>query len=450
MLRVLLTKDLRRAWRNPLPWLINLALPLCITALIGLAFGGKSDGGALGRIRFALVDEDDSVLTGMLRGAANQREGGKYLDPVLMRREEALRLINDNKISAVLIIPTNFTRNYLTGSEAVSLELWKNPAESIHPAVLEELLGATVTALNAISRNFQSEFPELREAFAGRRDYREIAALVERTGDKLKALKYYVDPPLVTYTKESGETESADGKAKSAESKPDNSKSADTKAETQTDAKSTAKKSEPAFNLFGYLLPGLCGMFLLFLASNGMGDLLRELRQRTFERYHTLQQGLVPFVASKVIFTVVMLLLCSAVLLGGGALMFHIRWHHPFVIAGLTLGYTTFAAAIMAALTALMPGERRGDAIYSIVGMALGLAGGCAFPARQLPTFIREHVTPWLPSNWFVETIRNVEFGNSPASEWSFVAIKLIVVSAVLIALAAFLFRRRFKAGLRA
>ena len=32
MLRVLLANDLLRAWRNPVPLLINLALPLCITA----------------------------------------------------------------------------------------------------------------------------------------------------------------------------------------------------------------------------------------------------------------------------------------------------------------------------------------------------------------------------------------------------------------------------------
>ena len=50
-------------------------------------------------------------------------------------------------------------------------------------------------------------------------------------------------------------------------------------------------------------------MFLLFLASNGMTDLPRELRQRTFERYHTLHQQLLPFVASKVVFAVVLLLL---------------------------------------------------------------------------------------------------------------------------------------------
>src|SRR3954469_4257779 len=111
MLRLLLAKDLLRAWRNPLPWLINLALPLCITALVGLAFGGKSDSGALGRIRFAVVDEDDSLLSGFLRGASNQGEAGKSLEPVLMGRDQAMQEILQNHISAILIIPTNFTRN---------------------------------------------------------------------------------------------------------------------------------------------------------------------------------------------------------------------------------------------------------------------------------------------------------------------------------------------------
>ena len=43
MLPILLAKDLRRAWRNPLPWLINLIVPLAMTALIGLVFGGGAD-----------------------------------------------------------------------------------------------------------------------------------------------------------------------------------------------------------------------------------------------------------------------------------------------------------------------------------------------------------------------------------------------------------------------
>jgi ABC-type multidrug transport system permease subunit len=420
MLRVLLAKDLRRVRRNPLPWCINLIVPLCITALIGLVFGGRSDSGALGRIRFAVVDEDDSPLTKFMRGAANQGEGGKYLEPVFLDREAALRQINDNKLAAVLIIPTNFTRYYLTGSERVSLELIKNPAQSIHPAVLEELLGVVVAGLNAIARNFQSEFPEWQAVFEGKGDYRKVAQLIERAGDKLKAAKEFVNPPLVIYEKEIRESKSKDG----------------------------ASKSGPPFNLFAYLLAGMSAMFLLFLASTGMTDLHREVRFRTFERYHTMRQPLLPFVASKVIFTVVLLLLSSAVMLGGGALIFRIHWQHPLALAALVLGYAGFAAGLMAVLTALVADERLVNTLNTILGMALGLAGGCAFPPQNLPAFLREHVSPLLPTWWFAETVRNLEFGNSPP--WVLVTLKFAGVSVALIALAAWLFRRRFKSGLRA
>ena len=203
MLRVLLAKDLRRAWRNPLPWLINLIVPLAMTALIGLVFGGNSDNGALGRIRFAVVDEDK---IGVERFSARRGEPDAKAANISNRcswsARTRLRQINANKISAVLIIPTNFMRNYLTAREPVSLELIKNPAESIHPAVLEELLGAVVTALNAISRNFQSEFPEWQAVFEGKEDYHKVSVLIDRAGDKLKMAKNYINPPLVSYEKE--------------------------------------------------------------------------------------------------------------------------------------------------------------------------------------------------------------------------------------------------------
>jgi ABC-2 type transport system permease protein len=136
-LGVLLLKDLRRAWRNPVSWLVFLAIPLVITALIGLVFGPKSNDTSLGRIKFALVDEDNSALTRFLRGAINQGKGGEHLDPVFLGRAEALQQIQDDKLSAMVVIPAGFTRDYLRTTNVVSLELVKNPAQSIYPAVLE-------------------------------------------------------------------------------------------------------------------------------------------------------------------------------------------------------------------------------------------------------------------------------------------------------------------------
>jgi len=147
MLWELLVKDLKRARHNPWPYIINLALPLCITALIGLVFGPASKGGSLGQIKLAIVDQDNSVLSRFIRAGLDQGEAKKYLLVTFPEEAEALKQIKANQLSAVLIIPRGFTQSYLKGEPPVAFDLIKNPAQSSYPAIVEELAQVLVTAL---------------------------------------------------------------------------------------------------------------------------------------------------------------------------------------------------------------------------------------------------------------------------------------------------------------
>ena len=426
MLRALLAKDLRRAWRNPLPWLLNLALPILLTAVIGLVFGRMSRGdNSLGRIKFAVVDEDKSALTDFLRGAANQGKAGEYLEPVFLERATAERQLQEEKLSAILVIPAHFTSGYLNGQN-VRLELVKNPAEQIHPAVLEELMGVVVSGLNALSRNFKAEFPGWRELLEGNGDYHDAARLIDQAGDKLRAARQYVFPPLVTYTNRA----EAPGPAPA----------------TTPAAAASRARAETKFNLFAFLLPGMAGMFLLMLASQGMTDLHRELYKRTFERYHTLREGLLPFVAGKALFTFVLVAIGAAVILEGGQLLFHFRWPRPLELSLLTLAYACFATGLMAVAVAIVPDERRANALNNVLSLVLSMAGGCMFPPDQLPALMREHFMARLPTYWFATTARELWWSEAG---WLTATIKLAGLGALCVALAAFLFQRRFQKGAR-
>jgi len=151
----------------------------------------------------------------------------------------------------------------------------------------------------------------------------------------------------------------------------------------------------------------------------------------------------------KVVFTVVLLLLCSVIMFGGGGLIFRIQWQQPVPMMILIWGYACFAAALAATLVALVPDERHAGVLNNIAGMALALVGGCAFPPQQLPAFLREHVSPLLPTYWFAETARSLEAGGTNVP-WVLVTLKLAGSGLVLIGLAALLLRRRFKSGLHA
>jgi ABC-type multidrug transport system permease subunit len=430
VLRALIVKDLRRAWRNPLPWLVNLGMPIFITAIIGIVFGGQSsDSNSIGRIRFAVVDDDKSALTDFLRGAAGQGKAGEYLEPVFLERDAADQQLKDEKLSAVLVIPAHFTSNYLTGQK-VRLELIKNPAEQIHPAVLEELLGVVASALNAVSRNFNSEFPAWREVVEGEGDYHDVSRLIEQTGNKFQAARKFLFPPLVGYTNCADETPAAAGAS-------------------PKDAASTSSaenKPAPKFNMFAFLLVGLSGMFLLLLANQGMADLHRELWKRTFERYNTMRERLFPFVAGKALFTIVLLSIGAAVMLAGGGLLFHFRWPRPLELGLLTLAYIIFCTGLMAVTVALMPDERRANALNNVLSMVLSMAGGCMFPPDNLPAAVREHVTTLMPTFWFAATARDLWWSSA---SWFIPAAKLAALGALCVALAAYLFKRRFEKGLR-
>jgi ABC-2 type transport system permease protein len=418
MLRTLVTKDLRRAWRNPTPWLVFLAMPLLITALIGLSFGGGGGTGP-GRIQLAVVDEDNSLLTEFLRGALTQREAGQHLEARFLDRTEALRQVTDNRISAVLIIPAGFTLDYVTGERRVQLELIKNPAQSYHPAMVEEVLETLVTLLNALARNLQTEFPEWRQALNRTRgpDLQTIARLIERGGNRLEAARDYLFPPLIGYGRE-----------------------------TRSDQPGSATGA--GMNMFAFLLPGLAAVFLLFLADSAVRDLYREWRFRTFDRFRTVRQGLLVFVLSKVVFALAIVLIGSVIMLGGGSAIFRFHWQQPFALSLLVLAYGLFAAGFMALLAAIAGRERLADVMNTVLAMGLGLIGGCMFPADQMPAFLRLHVTPYVPTAWFVNAARQLqETGAEPAFLWT--VLGLAVAGAVCVGLATWLFRQRLERGLR-
>ncbi len=423
MLSALLAKDFARARRNPLPWLIFLLAPLCVAGLIGFAFGGSAREQQIGRLRFALVDEDDTIVSRMLRGGLNQGSfGGERrsevpLEPVLLAREPALAQLEESAFSAVVIIPKGFTADFLAGRK-VSLELVKNPAESIKPTIIEEGLGILTAGLDGIGRNFAPDLAAWRDATTGEPDLEQIGPLLTQAGRKLRALGAFLNPPLVGYTK------------------PD------------SPASGAAGGGGPGFNLYGHLLLGMAGMFLLFLGGTGIGDLHRELELRTLARYQTLHVSLTPFLAAKVVFTGLMLLLCAAIILGSGMAAFGVAWQHPLALAGLTLGYVVFVAGLMAVLVAWIPDQRKSDPVRSMLSMLLAFGGGCAFPPEMLPEFIQTRVMPLLPTQWFVATARAVEYGGAGVG-WLPAAGKLALVGAALLALAAAIFRRRFAKGAR-
>ena len=325
-------------------------------------------------------------------------------------------MLNGNRLSAVVVIPRGFTAAFFEGGSTPALELIKNPAQRFMPAIVEELLQLLVESLNAVAQNLTSEFPAFVEIFEneGAPEAAKLAALVTRVATKFEQAEDYLFPPLISYD-----------------------------SEVQTSDDSSAGRS---FNVFAYVLPGMVAMFLLFIADAAVQDLYREKKSLTFMRYRTVRYHLFPFVASKGLYSLVLMLISAAILLVGGGVIFQIRWQHPLEILVLVLSYCAFCVGFIGLVSSLVLNEVRASLLINVLIMMMAFAGGNIVSADGLPAAFRNTVSRWLPNYWFNQAMIQLEF-DAPESSWWTTSMGLAALGCFLLWVSSIQFTRRLAAG---
>lgn len=416
MLGALIHKDFLRIRRNPWPYLINLALPIIITTVIGLTFGKSDSGKGIGKIQIAIVDEDQNVLGGMLSSIFNQGEAEEYFSTAKMSREEAMGRLKRNKLSAVYIVPEGFSAAYLRGESVPSLELIKNPAQRYHPAIVEEFLGIVVEGLNVVARNLKEELPEIFKAIEEDKmpDMLSLGAMMIQLGKKFEKAEDYLVPPLVTF------------------------KESTTVSET--------KKKDDGFNLFALLLPMLSSVFLLYIADHSIRDIYKELNKKTLTRMKSVHSRLFPVVVSKSVLAMIACVLGGLILFIGGGLIFRIQWQNPVQLFILLLSYSLCAAGFLSMLVGFFKTERRAENFSSLIILAIAFLGGGFFTTDSMPQFVQDNISPWMPNYWFIQSVRALEFGNGNAI-WTFEVLKMIALGGIFLVFGAYKMHRNLEKG---
>jgi len=197
----LVKKDLQRDARHPWGLIIFMLIPVMTAVIMSLVFSPKNDIQENIRVRIALLDFDDDFLGGLMRSMSQQGRLGENLVLQFVDTEaQGLKLVEKRKVSAFVILPKDLTQNILD-LKATSLTLYKNPAEAILPAIVEEAINTLCIGISQAVVLLETEIKSIRDMA----DLDEIpnpllvGMVAAQSTQRLKKVEPYFLPPLVQF-----------------------------------------------------------------------------------------------------------------------------------------------------------------------------------------------------------------------------------------------------------
>ena len=160
-IRALTVKELLRVLREPANLFMIIMLPLVMTLVFGIAFGGIGGGGDVQYV-VAIVDQDASSWSGELVSGLN---GSGVLVPQYFEDDASGQdALSQGKVSAVLVIPNGFgasvddfksnpvdEASWATTTLELSIDQGSMIAGSVVPSLVQQALTVTLYGVEALS-----------------------------------------------------------------------------------------------------------------------------------------------------------------------------------------------------------------------------------------------------------------------------------------------------------
>jgi len=354
---LLVRKDLQRRLRSPLSTILVLVFPLVLAGILGMAFGaGETE---VPKVRLLLDNQDGDFVGSLVAQAFARPESAQYFD-VEKAGADALKRLEEGQFSALLHLPPDLTEGLLDG-RAVTLELIRNPSQSILPEVAEQVTQVLADGLSAAGYSLRGPLNELRPLLSADKGPSDasVAATSVTINRWVARSGKYVFPPVITL-----------------------------KAVQLEKPGAGPASSGGTFSVFLMVLPGLAVFSLFTLGDMVMRDLLGEGSKGTLRR--VLAGPVTPgtVVAAKALTAAAVALIGLLVLAAMAALV--ARRGVDFAgFALLSLALVAAVTGLASTVYGLAKNERQGSTAGGVLYMVLAFAGGSFLPLNSLPPAMR-------------------------------------------------------------
>lgn len=354
---LLVVKDFRKKWKNPVVIIGFLFMPILFTLIFGAVFGGSGET-KLPRIQVLSVDLDKSFVSQLVLSAMTQGELKEMIQLEPQDSEEkARRQLEQGKASALLIIPKNFGTDVWEGRKA-ELILFKNPSEQFLPQIVEEITDTTTLLFSALLSVFSDELGIVRR-FSGKMALTDqtVSMISIQIKTRIDSVSKYVLPPVIGLK--------------------------------QTTLEKEDRAISETLTVQGYILPAIAVMFLLFIVNIVFEDLLRERDSGTLLRMTASPMTIREFIWSKMVTAALLGMFCTLFLIGLGALIFNIKWGPPISVFFTVICLNILIAGFISMFYAFIRTERQAGAVISSVIIVMSLLGGSMLPVEQFPASVQ-------------------------------------------------------------
>lgn len=362
----LVLMDLVRWLRSPTEMLSVLGIPFVLIAAIGLVFGGVGGSGPAPTLHVCIVDNDDDLLGQLLRGVSSQEKTDNKLQVHAGTLEESLKMIENDRASAVIVLPEGLTESILDG-EPTTVEVIPNPRQMILPHIVTHGMNMAADVLTAGSYVFSDSFKAVR-SFRDRESAPQEWEVLGMTASMYRSIRAAetVFEPLVLWTDEWEEDES-EGTAGA------------------TVPESERVESGRQFNIFDEILPRISLFALLMGASAAVAELLRKQRDGRLQRTAVCPLSSRMLLLASMSGTLLLTAMAQMFMVVLGILVFDVSWGNLFGVALVVLAGALACTGLFATVAGLCTSERQYGTVSSIAVMAMAMLGGSMVPMEQLP-----------------------------------------------------------------
>ena len=341
-------KDLRRRLADPAAQLVWIGLPIVFGVLMSFVVG---DDGPAPKAHVLVVDEDRSLLSGLVTSAGGQGQLGQFLEIETVTAEDGHAKIQAGKASALLIIPKGFQDGVLR-EQPTELTLITNPAQRILPRIIEEGLRMTIEAAFYAQRIFGASIRDIvadGTSTTGFPTDDRVAGISRRINQTLQQLDGTLVPPVIT-------------------------------VETRTETSPTAN-----FQFGPMFMPGLIFMSLLLVSQSISADIWIEKEKGTLRRAMSTPQRLHVLLAGKIASAAALMVLVAIVAVAIGVIAFDVALTRvPGTIVWAAFAGTALVCYFMF-LQMLGSSQRGANMLTTMVVFPAMMIGGAFFPFEIMP-----------------------------------------------------------------